>query len=559
MCGIAGAIHLSQKPIDTDLVDTLVKNLGHRGPDNSTVARVTPYCVLGHTRLAIIDPSPTANQPMERRGAWLSYNGELYNYQDLITSKGLQSQLRTSSDTETLLELLISEQENAIPLLDGFFAFAFFQNEKLLLARDFPGKKPLYYCIIDNTFIFCSELYALAQILPQPTINNEVVDDCLRYRFSRSGTLIQQVSQLEPGNLCTVDSSSGTLSEKRFYDFYGKISAEQVRTNSQKPVSVVIDELDELLCQAVTKRLQADVPVGTVCSGGLDSSLVTAIAHRSQQLEILHVDVSGNSETHFAKLLARQLNQKLYSTRLTKEYCSSNLADVIRRFDFPLVHPNAIGIYALSEMSREMNIPVLLTGDGADELFGGYSHQRSFRTYQKVETILPQFALFKMVKLLQRLWRPAHFHLQYNYDGASTFEILLHEQHKKLTESYATNSRADYLAFLALDVSHYLQPLLQRSDRMGMAHGVELRSPFLDRMLMEYTVNLPANLRTNKLALKLLAERYLPKKLINRKKHGFPIPAASFGSLSNHIGLPPEASLIYSSVLRYRAMIDDKA
>ncbi len=520
MCGIAGVINLQHGPLEDAPLADVVSRLAARGPDGRGIARVTEQVAFGHTRLAIIDCSSNAAQPMEISGHWLTYNGELYNFKELRDQYLSGEDFFSKSDTEVLLRLLIKQGLSIINQLDGFFAFAYCDGQSVFLVTDFYGKKPLYYRKHEGQLWFASEINALQAVTSTYSLRPALLDMLSAYRYADSWSPFQEVEILPAGSILKIGLASGDLEISRHYDLSKEIRPERLLEFAMRSSQSLEEELEELLKAAVKKRLLADVPVGIVASGGLDSSLVAALACQVNKFPLLHVDVAGLSETDFAGMLARHLGVELHVLKLDQEYFEKHYEAALQAYEFPMIHPNGVGILAVAELSRSRNIPVLLGGEGADELLGGYpQHKR----YYLLSRLLQIFGA-RSAKTIARVMRLAVRLKKYNKNQPTKADHQVAKQIYLFQDKYENSQMGAYQGFLAHDLITYLSGLLLRADKLSMAHAVEMRMPFLDRQLVEFCLHLPAEQRNDKAILKRIAARYLPPAIVQRKKQGFPVP-----------------------------------
>lgn len=434
MCGIAGSF---ERPA-SQTVKRMVKNISHRGPDGHGVTDV-PNGTLGHARLAILDVAG-GHQPMQYRGTSIAFNGEIYNYRELKHTHLPDLHLKTNSDTEVLIHLYRRFGPECVELLDGMFAFAIQHNKDMFLARDPIGIKPLYYGTSkdEKQFFFASEIKALVGLV-------ESIKEFPAGHWYHSRVGWHKYYQLEE----TIRPFDGTEDD-------------------------ALPAIRSMLREAVQKRLLADVPVGVSLSGGLDSSIVTALAREeTEQLHSFAVGVAGSSDLAAARQISQYLDtihhEYVYSTQDMVEA----LPDVLyhlESFDPALVR-SAIPNYFLAKLSSE-HVKVILTGEGADEVFAGYDYLARYETSEELQN-----------------------------------EML-----------YITN---------ALHNTN-----LQRADRMSMAFGLEARVPFLDVEAVSLAMGIPADwkLHRSRIPKALLRQSFagdLPKEIVNRPKEKFSKGAGS--------------------------------
>jgi asparagine synthase (glutamine-hydrolysing) len=534
MCGIAGYIN-NNVFSEEDVLKEMMSKIHHRGPD-ATDCYYNPSAkvALGHNRLSIIDPSTSANQPMQIGDVILVFNGEIYNFLSLKDQYLSNEVFFTHSDTEVLLRLYIKLGiEETLRRVRGMFAFAIYDknNDKMYLARDQVGKKPVYYFEDEEGFFFASEIRAFRPLGKDIfSINEDVFTNTMYYRASKELSPYRKISMLENGHYLAIDLQGLCIQKHEYFNFNDLIDEKSYLENSRLSEAEIHDKFEHLLTESIRRRLVADVEVASINSGGVDSSLISAIAYRLARLKMLHVDVEDYSERKYAELLSAHLNEDLLILKIRKEDFHNNIDSVIDTYEFPLVHPNSFGISEVARLAREHNIKVLLGGEGADELFGGYGYQRKYYISQVFSLFLPSIVkgyLKKVAFLLSdHVTQKA-----YQKDIYCTDKAIMANNFEKSLEMYTfipNRVERNTQAYLLNDLNEYLQPLLLRADKMGMKHSVELRSPFLDLEIIEFALNLPLkyklSMRKGKNIVKHVARKYLPKEITDRKKAGFAFP-----------------------------------
>ncbi len=511
MCGIAGII--SDKPLERDVVP-MIQAMLHRGPDNLDWIWLDGGSQLGHTRLAIIDTSEAGNQPMHFGRWWITYNGEIYNYRELrahLESKG--ERFTTQTDTEVLLRMWAVYGPQCLDSLDGQFAFAVYDTEQkeLTLVRDRAGEKPLYYLQRDGLFAFASELRALAD-LSERQVSQESLALYALYRYVPAPRSIwSDVHKLAPGHLAVVDAA-GRLTERRWWSW----EVEPAVAVTQSGFMEVCDEVHGVLRESVGRRLLSDVPLGMFLSGGIDSSLVASLAtelgHTPKTFSI-GFENDNASEHHQARAIAQHLGTDHHE----HVFGAADLERVGRsigdRMDEPNGDRSCVPTYLLAGFAKQ-HVTVALSGDGGDELFGGYDAR-----YSKFSTEDP--AGFYYGQLL-----PVYgvgFGIEGGDVAADELKAanLLFETHHPLN------------AYRLLDFNRYLPGcVLSKMDRMSMQHSLEVRTPFLEPQIMDIARKLPAaylmNGQMGKLVLREIAGRYLPRDVALAPKRGFGMPKSVF-------------------------------
>lgn len=559
MCGIIGVCTRDDRASSWPLAamrDAMI----HRGPDDQGMAWVHQDRVgLAQRRLAIIDLSDAGRQPMvDGEGRFsIVFNGEIYNYRELRSRlQSLGHQFRTGSDTEVILEAYRAWGEDCVKELNGMFAFCMWdrRRQRLFLARDRAGEKPLFYYSSADQFLFSSELKSLMAAPGFPRrLNHDALDYYLAFGYvPGSLCILEGVKKLPQGHAMTYDVRTGGL---RVWQYW-RLPDPQPRS---APVEELVDELDSLLEDSVRRQLTADVPVGVLLSGGLDSSLVTAMAARvsSKPVTTFTVAFPGHgsyNEGPFARQVASHFGTE-HIELVGQAQSVELLPQLAEQFDEPMADSSMLPTYLVSQMIRR-HATVALGGDGGDELFGGYTQHSWIQQLERRRRFLPrmvrdllrpptarllptgmrgrnyvlallqdlpgslaQFNLYfdeefrrrLLAPLNQRLSRPALFAEQYKMDLASRFET---------TVLKATG--VDFMTYLVDDI-------LVKVDRASMLASLEVRAPWLDYRIIEFAFrdvpdHLKATANERKILTRKLAERLLPAGLDLRRKQGFSLP-----------------------------------
>ena len=570
MCGIYGYLSPTGT-IDPTILRRMGHPLKHRGPDDEGEVILDSSEVsvgLGHKRLSIIDLSPAGKQPManEDETIWITFNGEIYNFREIRKElEGKGHKFRSHSDTEVIVHLYEELGTKCLERLNGMFAFALWdaKQKSLFLARDRTGKKPLHYCVHRGHFLFASEIKALLQ---HPLVSREIdlksLNKYLAYEYVPApNSIFKAIKKLEPGYCLLFRGGAAVTSQ--YWDIPMEDYPISDRTEAQ-----YIDELKELLERAVTARLEAaDVPVGLFVSGGLDSGVVAAIARKAKEnLQCFSIGFEEASfdESRYAQQVARSLGIKHH----LKVFRAQEMLHMVERLpeilDEPLADPSILPLYLLSQFAAE-HMKVVLSGDGGDELFAGY------QTYQAHKLVtfydaLPGFVKesvkafafrlpvshkylsldFKIKQFLKGvgvssevrffLWRGA-------FSNAERHALLRPEVRRELQNENAYEEIYRYVRksgltkelerILYLSMKLYLQDNnLVTVDRASMANGLEVRSPLLDRDVVDFVCRLPMEYKLNglktKYILKKVAEELLPRNVVYRKKKGFGVPLAKW-------------------------------
>jgi asparagine synthase (glutamine-hydrolysing) len=559
MCGFTG-VSLRDGSADAARVAAMRDILTHRGPDDGDSFLEGPIG-LGHRRLSIIDLGG-GHQPMftEDGRYVIVYNGEIYNYQELradLEKKG--ARFRTHSDTEVVLALHAIEGDAGVARLNGIFAYALWDRtaKRLLLARDRAGIKPVYYAANSHGVAFGSEVKALFEsgFVPRALNEKRLAEYLVFRQVAGNEILFGGIEVLPPGH--TMEIVDGKPSQPRRY------------WTPRDPVAPfkgsfrdAVDALDVALNSAVKRQLMADVPLGTFCSGGIDSSLTSAIAARHSSRAINTFSVGFHEADYDESVYAREAAQACKSIHHELKIDEREYADLLPKLiwhhDLPLNFANSVHIFAVSKLARQ-HVTVVLTGEGADELFGGYPRYYIPRLLQRIRAV-PGFLRAPMAAALAlapdaRMRKLAHFSRQsmrdtllFNCTGtvpARALELLGGKSMPlEFREACLDDSDARGLdpvtALASLDFQTYLVSILNRQDKMSMATSIEARVPFLDNELIDFAHSLPLDykqtFRHRKRVLKEVALRYLPASIVHRRKSGFGVPLAPWFRNSGPMG-----------------------
>lgn len=560
MCSIAGYIAFHAPELNWDETENRMKQAllksAHRGPDHTGILRI-PQGFLGHNRLSITDLSDLGNQPMsDETGQFhLVLNGEIFNHRELreiLENKGVR--FRSKSDTEVLLHLLIQEGKQALDRLEGFFAFAFL-NEKTgqcLIARDRFGEKPLYYSLDDRSLRFASELRSLMELGIEKRIDPCALSMLLQFSYIPSpSSIFQHVFKLAPGHCIEWDGIHKQCSTSAWY-----VSNVKPWTGRNEDI---IPEFKRRLSDAVKRRLESDVPLGSFLSGGMDSSVVALLARNElpdlKTYSIGFPDRSFMDETKYAREVADYLGTRHEVFELSAQSFGEEIESVLDAIDEPFADASAMAVWLLARETKR-HISVALSGDGADELLGGYNkHEALLRSMEETNAnhVLPSLALLldifpsgrngaiqNKIRQIKRYAGGLEMSLKSRYVYWSSFaEYPMHEDlvlHLNIADKgsrinqYIQNIRKeDFNTILLADQKLVLQgDMLPKVDVMSMAHALEVRSPFLDYNVVEFVNALPPANKISKSSRKiLLRESFggeLPDSVFNRPKKGFEVP-----------------------------------
>jgi asparagine synthase (glutamine-hydrolysing) len=575
MCAICGIVYDdSSIHVDQGQLIRMRDQMIHRGPDDAGVL-VQGRIGLGHRRLSIIDVKG-GHQPISNEDVtiWIVFNGEIYNYPELranLVNKG--HRFRTNSDTETIVHLYEEFGPACVEHLNGMFAFAIWNGntQGLFLARDRMGVKPLYYWQGKGIFIFASEIKSLLthdEVSSTPSL--DALGQYLSFRYPPGDrTMFDGIRSLEPGHTLIWEEGEVRISKYWHMRFTPQADSKRVEES--------IEELDWLLNDAVRIRLMSEVPLGTYCSGGVDSSLITAYAARNLNSTLNTFSVGfedpAYDESFFAKKVSAVLGTNHHPLVVTEKDFTEALPRAIWLHDSPLNHPNSVPIYLLSQMAK-CTVTVMLSGEGSDELFAGYPRYKIILGRAMLDSLpalfrraaawsLSPFGNRKLHRIREALSMPMQWVIASNayfLDEPTVHKLC------QLTGDAAWKGRVSVLTTEELDeadplsrlqyleLKTYLVSLLDRQDKMSMGAGIESRVPFLDYRLVEWSLSVSSAKKIhglqNKHIIKRLASRYLPKSVVYRSKSGFGVPIARW--LRNRKGFGKYLELLRTQQFRQR-------
>lgn len=529
MCGIIGINYNS----GIDLLKT-TEMMQNRGPDNTSVKKIDNN-YFGHTRLSIVDLDEEANQPMVFDDILIVFNGEIYNYDELSVSKSLEC--KTKSDTEVLIRLYQKYDTEFLSLLNGAFSFCIYdiKKERYFCARDRYGKKPFYYYAKENKFIFSSMIKPIIKVLGfTPKLNKVALSQYLQYFVPLApNTFYTDINKLDSSSYLLYENN--TLSIKKYYKIktYKKIENE----------ALALKKVEDILFNSVEQRLKSDVEVGTLLSGGIDSSLISSIyskitRHKINTFSVGYKTHQKYSELPFANIVANNIKSNHTALEISQKDYIDSLEDVFENLEEPHADPAAIPLYLLTKKINKQGIKTVLSGEGSDELFLGYDNYAKFLKYyefsnsldekqiQFLNEIISSLGGNKEAEYLRRVVKNENI---YNSFG----EIYTTSQRKKLLQKVANfkaespkKDPVDWMSYI--DTKIWLgEALLSKVDKMSMANSVETRNPFLDFRLVDTAFSISSSLKvgdTNKYLLKKIASKYIPKEIIQRQKKGFNSP-----------------------------------
>jgi asparagine synthase (glutamine-hydrolysing) len=550
MCGIYGLFYFdSQKTVEEPLLTGMREIAAHRGPDDRGIYR-SRNVGLAANRLSIVD-IPGGHQPMASDDGTvrLVFNGEIYNFGELRTELiRAGHSFRTRSDTETLLRAWEEYGEDCVTRLRGMFAFVIWDEKRQVLfgARDRIGIKPFYYYSDRKRFAFASEIKSLLQIpdIPQQ-VDTSALADYLRHGCVLTPhTLFRSIHKLPPAHTITVNQSGATIRR------YWEVPFDNPRHIGERQA---LEEFAGLLDETIRMHLVSDVPLGAFLSGGIDSSSIVAMASRANGRPLKTFSIgydSGESELNYARVVAEHCRTEHREIRLTASHFRDLLPNIVWHMDEPIADAPSVALFCLSQLARG-EVTVALSGEGSDEILGGYPTYNRMLAFDQINRL----PFMRLAGRAFERWAPAGklrkngsmlgLPLQSRYRTAVVFSVeeisrLMPDQdpvddpygslekiHRR-SQSFGALARMSYV-----DLNSWLpNDLLLKTDRMGMAHSLELRVPFLDHKLVEFAARLPAELKIrhgrNKYLLKQLMQPLLPPQILRRGKKGFPLPIKSW-------------------------------
>jgi len=565
MCGIVGKYNFrTGEPVSPELIKRMTNKISYRGPDDSGVY-TDGNVGLGHRRLSIIDLSELGHQPMASQDnmIWITYNGEIYNFQTLredLISKGYT--FKSSCDTEVIIYLYQEYGVECLKYLRGMFAFAIWDKRRsiLFLARDRIGKKPLFYYYNGKAFIYASEIKSILEDpLVKRELNYQAFYDYLKYLYVPDPkTIYKNIYKLEPGHylICSKDG----IKKKEYWD----VSFSKEFSGHLRDIS---DELLGVLNESVRLRMISDVPLGAFLSGGIDSSGIVAIMAKQHEAPVTTCSIGFDSrdydEIKFARMIASQFRTAHHEFTV-KQNAEEILTDLAYYFDEPFADSSAVPTYYVSKLAKQ-KVTVALSGDGGDENFAGYEKYSLDDIENRIRKRIPESIRRSILPFLSHLissWNSIVFQKGTTLLKTLSFEsdygfyltnseaddqlwaTLLNDDSKKQIGDYDPFSVTrhyyhkadtdDHLSkILYTDLKTYLPgDILVKVDRMSMANSLEVRAPILDHNVIEFAASIPPELKHNrgekKYVLKHAFAKILPREIMYRKKMGFSVPLADW-------------------------------
>lgn len=539
MCGITGFINKEKNK--KGIIEKMSKRISHRGPDSEGFY-IDDDIALAHRRLSIIDLEGGI-QPLynEDKSKVIIFNGEIYNYIELTKQlKDDGHKFKTSSDTEVLIHGYEKWGKDLPKHLRGMFAFAIYDIKKkeLFLARDNFGIKPLYYAYMNNTFMFASEIKSF---LDHPCftkeLNERLIAPYLSFSFTPTNeTFFKGVFRLEPG--CTLTYKDNKITIDKYFNLTFK--------ENDKSFDECVDDIKNIMEDSVNHHMLADVEVGSFLSSGIDSSYLVSLANPDKTYTVGY-DLPQYNEINYAKDLADRLGIKNTSKKITKEEYMKIIPKIMYHMDEPTSDPAAVALYFVANLARK-DVKVVLSGEGADEFFGGYNTYREevdFKIYNKIPYFI-RHIISKACSILPEV-RGINFlvrrgqKLEDNYIGVN--KVFSEKECKKVLTSPITLKNKDItknvydefkdepniIKMQAIDINYWLiKDILQKADKMTMANSLEGRVPFIDKEVFKVASSLPFDYKVTKentkVALREAAKSVIPNESYKKKKLGFPVP-----------------------------------
>ena len=520
MCGFTGWYKKNHEKKNIKIIKQMTKTLKYRGPDQKGFF-IDKNILLGHRRLSIIDLK-NGKQPYTYKGYTIVYNGELYNTEDLKNKLKEKYTFETTSDTEVLLKGYIEYKEKVLDMIEGIYAFAVYKNDKIFLARDRVGVKPLFYTKIKNNFLFASEIKALLKNnLVKPIINKESLQELLSLSPSRipGSGVFKNIKELRPGHYMIYENNK--INIKRYWNIKEENIKDDYVTATKK--------VEKYLTDSIKRQMVSDVDIACLLSGGLDSSIITAVVSKNKEkLDTYSIDYEDNEkyfqktkftvsqDNDFIRLMSKTFNTRHHYKVITQRTLAKYLKESVIARDLPGMADIDSSLLWFSKQIRKKH-KVILSGECADEIFGGYpwfyrEEIKNREYFPWLDSIDSRSKLLK--KDLQEKLKLKEF-MRIQYDNI-------------LKEVPITKNKKEqqYKNLFYLNMTYFMPTLLERKDRMTMRESVEARVPFADTKLIEYLWNLPWEYKYHNNQEKgILRDAYknlLPQEITNRKKNPYP-------------------------------------
>ena len=518
MCGITAVIGLEDKK----LLKKMTAKLQHRGPDSHGTF-IDKNVMLGHQRLSIVDLESGA-QPMSYKHLTIVYNGEIYNHQEI--RKQLKTRCTTTSDTETVLHAYNQWGQKCLEKINGMFAFAIYDSKRkeVFIARDRIGIKPLYVLKTKEALLFASEIKALLAYKEYTAqVDVDTLTEITRMRYNLgNNTLFKGITSIPPATYLIINTKTKKILTKAYW----KKDFKEIEGSYK-------EKIESLFEDSVKKRLMSDVPLGIFLSGGFDSSAIAAYAQKHHQGKIktfsIGFEQQGYNEFKYARKVAEHIQSDHHEKIIDNKTFTKSLPKLIWHNDEPITFQASVPLYHIADVAAK-KVKVVLTGEGADELFAGYDKYYRYNQALKFKNLPAKKALYnskkntplaKKATVKRILTDPKDSYQQLIEQNSAQQTQELIGKTKNVTENFKRTPND----CLELDQKTYLQELLRKQDRMSMATSIESRVPFLDHRMIELSRNIPfAQKMPGKTILKEALQKSLPKEILTRKKAGFPVP-----------------------------------
>jgi asparagine synthase (glutamine-hydrolysing) len=567
MCGIAGLIHFDREAVaDGHVLRQMTDAMVHRGPDDQGLY-LDRHVALGHRRLSIIDRA-AGRQPMSNEDdtIWITFNGEIYNFREIreeLLANG--HRFKTHCDTEVILHLYEDLEEGCVSRLHGMFAFAIWDRtrDRLLIARDRLGIKPLYYRVTPETLAFSSEIRPLLKLNGGAHVDVQGLHEVLTFRYNVAPrTAFREIVKLPPGHLLTLQH--GTVSVKQYWDL--DCSKKLVISEEE-----AIQEFSRRLRTSTQSHLVGEVPLGVLLSGGLDSTAIAATMaefseKRLQTFSVGFVDQDPDLDDRpYARLASKYLNTDHHELSLTAKEYAVGLRDAVWHLEEPMADPASVPLYCISRLAKDY-VTVILSGEGSDEMLAGYTFWEALKGYRRAQwfrkmprllrqmLVQPLNETFFRSPRLDRYLRLADLPMSHYLTVVpSSMTDVFSEEAKQEVYSQHLRQTAHFTPAMAVLVDGYRKTtslslldqmlyvystqwmpdeLLLKADKMTMAHSLELRVPFLDPPLVDFMASLTPDLKmrrngqgyTTKYILRKAMIGKIPHEILHRKKIGFSVP-----------------------------------
>lgn len=518
MCGIIGFNWEDSKKITE-----LTKVLNHRGPDDS--GTFVNGMSLGHTRLSIIDLSKKGHQPMKIGNYVLVYNGEIYNHKE-IRAELTEYKFHSNCDSEVLIYAYDKWGDKCLERLNGMFSFCIYNSKtkKAFLARDRFGIKPLYYIHTKTSFAFSSEIKALLPLLKNKEVDKQGLKQFFNIRFTLGeNTLVKGVKKFLPGHFAQYDLDTNDLKIEKWYSLSVSPTNDSYEESTKKT--------RDLLHKAVSRRMIGDVDVATLLSGGLDSSIIAALAKKyDPTLRTFSMGFDTTNELPFAKEVSDHLSTEHHELTINKDSALTYLDEMVYHMDEPIVDPGFLPIFVLSKDISKHN-KVVLSGDGGDEVFCGYDRYKLFKYGRKLSLLMPHHFGSdigkKLVSLRFKKESQAFFEIIRLFDNNELSKLGVEKI--SLEDIWPKSKLTPTRKCQEFDIQTLLPgDFFMKADKMSSAFGLEQRVPFMDHELVEYALSLPENYTlkgwNEKRILKEAYKDLIPNSIISRRKQGFNVP-----------------------------------